>query len=108
MQVKTYLPVCFILLSVNCFSQTCLTGGTVSAPLTYNNVSNLSISGLRINTSSGNCIRLENCSNITITNCLIGPSGDEGIYIYSSSNITITNCVFLSNSAAVYAQTSQT
>ncbi|MBD0260151.1 MAG: right-handed parallel beta-helix repeat-containing protein [Cytophagales bacterium] len=79
-----------------------LTANSIS-PRTYNGVSNITISGLRITNASGPCIILNNCSNVRIENCILGPSLDEGVRIYGSTNVTITNCSFESNSSGVYA-----
>jgi len=85
-----------------------------SAPISWNGISNKTISGLQITNTSGDnsdyttghCIYLVNCSNITIQNCKLGPSLKEGVHFYNCTNITIINCSMSYNATGVYAQLS--
>ena len=65
---------------------------TKSAPVTYQDSHDLTISGLQITNPSGVCISLNNCYNITIQNCKLGPSVEVAIYLYNCKNIIIKNC----------------
>lgn len=52
---------------------------TKSNPIVLNNISNQTISGLRISNPNGACIVINNGHNITISNCILGPSIGDGI-----------------------------
>ncbi|MBP6662762.1 MAG: BACON domain-containing protein, partial [Paludibacter sp.] len=47
---------------------------TISAPISLDGKSNMTISYLEITNPTGHCIKLANCSNITIQYCKLGPS----------------------------------
>ena len=79
---------------------------TTSAPITWNGISNQTISKLQITNTSGNCITLNNCSNITIEYCKLGPSKNEGVYLSNCTNITIINCTLANVESGVYAASS--
>jgi len=65
---------------------------TVSAPVSFDGKSNMTISYLEITNPNGHCIKLANCSNITIQYCKLGPSKGEGVYLYNCTNITVKDC----------------
>lgn len=110
MNVTVKLPaLCALFISLficveNGYSQACISGGTVSGPVTHLLWNNSSITGLRIDGGGGNSISLTNCVNVTITNCILGPSGGYGIYLKNCTNVTITNCSFEHNYTGVYAE----
>ena len=105
---RTLFYVCLLILFAHTsYSQTCVTGGTLSSSVYHDVFSQLhdaTISGLRINTSSTSCIVLRDCYNVTISNCILGPSHDYGVYLYNCHNITIVNCSFMNNYGGVYAE----
>lgn len=74
-----------------------------STPIVWVGISNKTISGLEIQSTTGHSIELINCTNITIENCKLGPSKGEGVHIYNCNNITITNCFIDSVATGVYA-----
>lgn len=78
---------------------------TTSTPLSYNNVSNISIDGLSFTSGSeGASIKLVNCSDIKITNCSFILNADIiGIELENCSNIEVTGCYFESFRTGVYA-----
>lgn len=76
---------------------------TASAPISYYNKSNFTISG--ISTTS---IKLINCTNVLIINCKVGNSSGVGISISSCKNVKVTGCYLYNVSSGVYAVDSQT
>ncbi|MDO3625807.1 right-handed parallel beta-helix repeat-containing protein [Mucilaginibacter sp. BT774] len=76
-------------------SKSLATAYTVSAPISYYNKSNITISGLSI-TGGSNCIALYNCTNVIITNCSVGNSSGFGIMLNNCKNIYVQNC-FITN-----------
>jgi len=75
---------------------------TTSAPITYNNKSNITISG--ISTTS---IALQNCTNVIITNCKVANSSGIGINIYQCTNVKVTGTYLNNLATGVYALDSQ-
>jgi hypothetical protein len=65
---------------------------TLSAPISLDGKSNMTISYLEITNPGGHCIKLSNCSNITIQYCKLGPSKGEGVFLSNCSNITVRDC----------------
>ncbi len=76
---------------------------TPSAPISWNGISNQTISKLQITNPSGHCISLTNCSNITIQYCSLGPAKNEGVNLSNCTNITIINCTFSKIETGLYA-----
>jgi len=74
-----------------------------SAPISYYNKSNFTISG--ISTTS---IKLVGCTNVLIINCKVGNSSGVGISISSCKNVKVTGCYLYNVSSGVYAVDSQT
>ena len=65
---------------------------TISAPISLDGKSNMTISYLEITNPTGHCIKLANCSNITIQYCKLGPSKGEGVFLSNCTNITVRDC----------------
>jgi|GEM_PF-1487668 parallel beta-helix repeat protein len=85
-------------------AQSCVTGGGVSAPVSYSGLNGLVIDGLHINTTSGNCVTVSNCTNVVITNCIFGPSlNGWGVYLSGCNHVRIYNCRFMDNQGGIYA-----
>lgn len=81
---------------------------TVSNPIAYDGVSNITLSELDISNPNGNAIRLKNCDNITIQRCKIGSSLGNGIDLLNCTNITILDCRMDNVATGVYAVNSET
>ena len=109
----TLLIVGVFFYSGKCFSQACVSGGSVSGPINSSisvPINNTTITGLRITNPSGPCIHLVGSHDVTISNCILGPSifnnqttPGAGIYLENCTNVTIINCSFMSNYIGVYA-----
>ncbi|MGZ3944609.1 MAG: right-handed parallel beta-helix repeat-containing protein [Mucilaginibacter sp.] len=75
---------------------------TTSAPISYYNKSNITISG--ISTTS---ITLQNCTNVLITNCKVGNSSGIGINISGCKNVRVSGTYLYNVATGVYAVSSQ-
>jgi len=60
-----------------------------SGPIVINGRNGSVIQGLKITSTSGDCVRIVNSKNITIQNSEIGPCGGDGVFISGSSAINI-------------------
>ncbi len=60
-----------------------------SGPINLNGQSNVTITGLHITSSTGDCVDLTNSSNITIQQSEIGPCAGDGIRISGGNTINI-------------------
>lgn len=60
-----------------------------SGPINLSGQSNVTISGLHITSTSGNCVTLTNSSNITIQQSEIGPCAGDGVRISGGSSINL-------------------
>ncbi len=69
--------------------------------LSYRN--DVTISGLQIYNTDGDCIQLINCRNIKIVKCRLGYSAGCGISLVNCENITINDCRIDSVATGVYA-----
>ncbi|WP_426667366.1 right-handed parallel beta-helix repeat-containing protein [Mucilaginibacter sp. McL0603] len=94
----------------NTSSSLATTASIVSAPTTYVNKSNITISGLSINCNGANKVGLllQNCSNVHITNCKVYNSLNIGIQLYNCKNVTVDNCFITNVQAGVTAVMSST
>ena len=94
----------------NATSNLATTAATVAVPTTYNNKSNITLSGLVINCNNASKIglQLQNCTNVHITNCKIYNSLTYGIELYNCKNVTIDNCFITNVMAGVYVLKSST
>ncbi len=69
--------------------------------------SNITISGLEINTTRDNAIQLSNCNNVRIENCKITAAVLSGIELKNCRNVSITNCKITNVATGVVAYSSQ-
>jgi parallel beta-helix repeat protein len=102
-----YVLLVLIIFGTPLFGQGCNIQAVYSPPLAYSNLSNTTISGLRITNPNGHCLVLSNCNNITITNCIFANSSGMGIRLENCTNVTIQNCSLEKNSIGIYALSSQ-
>ena len=65
-----------------------------SGPISWNKISNQTISGLSFTNLDRTSIELWECSNITIKNCKFSKSAYKAITAENAKNLTIENCVF--------------
>ena len=65
-----------------------------SGPISWNKISNQTISGLSFTNLDRTSIELWECSNITIKNCKFSNSAYKAITAENAKNLTIENCVF--------------
>jgi parallel beta helix pectate lyase-like protein len=80
-----------------------------SAPLTYKNQSNLTISGDSISGGAVPCITLIGCSNVHITKCKLcnGTTVNSlGVSLLNCTNVTVDYCFITKVATGVYAQAS--
>ena len=61
----------------------------VSGPIVINGENGTVIRGLKITSTTGNCVTVTNSTNITIEESEIGPCGGNGIKIYGGSGINV-------------------
>ena len=83
---------------------------TAAGTISYNNKSNITITGLSINCNNKSLvgIQLQNCNNVHITNCKVYNSLLQGIKLYNCTNVTIDYCFVTNVQAGVYVQQSKT
>jgi len=62
---------------------------TPSGPIVINGRNGAVIQGLKITSTSGDCVRIVNSKNITIQNSEIGPCGGDGVFISGGNGINI-------------------